>query len=426
MTSISSDGTSVWRALFTKKMFICVFTGFTSGLPLYVLVSLLPAWLREEHVSLAAIGALSIFQLPYAWKFLWAPAMDRYALPFLGLRRGWMLVMQVLLLLAIMQFGVLAPAGHPLWVVGLLYACVALFGATQDIQLDAYRRELLSDAELGLGNAIHVNAYRISGLIPGALALWLATRLPWSVVFMITAAFMAVGIVLTLCIGERSAVIQKRSLHDAVVAPFQEFFSRHGLKSALLVLAFMVLYKLGDNMATTLSTPFYIDMGFSLEEIAVIAKIFTLVPVIVGGMLGGLWMVKLGINRSLWIFGVVQMVTILGFYVQSLVGHAPYVLAAVLTLEYLGVGMGTAAIVAYLASISHPHYIATQIALLTALTAVPRLFAGAASGIVIESIGWSNFFLVCFLLAIPGMLILHWVAPWKGRSQGFARTESTD
>jgi PAT family beta-lactamase induction signal transducer AmpG len=397
-------------------MLICVFTGFTSGLPLYVLVSLIPAWLRVEHVSLAEIGALSLVQLPYTWKFLWSPAMDRYQLPFLGLRRGWMLLTQIVLLLVIVQFGVLSPGGHPMWMVTLLAAAVALFSATQDIQLDAYRRELLADNELGLGNAIHVNAYRVAGLVPGALSLWLATYLPWSLVFLITACFMLVGILLTLCIKERSMPDHPRTLRDAVVLPFQEFFTRHGLKSALLALVFMVLYKLGDNMATALSTPFYLDMGFSLREIALVAKNATLWPAIIGTMLGGLWMVKLGINRSLWVFGAVQAVTILGFYLLSLVGSNLYVLALVLCLEYLGVGMGTAALVAYIASISHPRFVATQFALLTALAAIPRLGASATSGVIVDAIGWSHFFLLCFLLAIPGLVILHWAAPWHRES----------
>lgn len=406
---------SVWQALFSKKMLICCFTGFTSGMPLYVLVSLIPAWLREENVSLAAIGVLSIMQLPYTWKFIWAPAMDRYALPFvgLGLRRGWMLLTQVLLLLTIVQFGVLAPGGHPMWVVAVLSACIALFGATQDIQLDAYRRELLADNELGLGNSIHVNAYRVSGLVPGALSLWLGSILPWSLVFLITALFMLTGIVMTLCIKERSTPQRPHSLHDAIVFPFEEFFGRHGIKSAFAILAFMVLYKLGDNLATALSTPFYLDMGFSLGEIALVAKNATLWPAIIGAMLGGIWMIKLGINRSLWIFGAVQVVTILGFYWLAVVGNNIYVLALVLSFEYLGVGMGTAAIVAYLASIAHPSYLATQIALLTALTAVPRLIASAVTGVVVEHIGWPHFFLVCFAVAIPGMLMLFWIAPWN-------------
>ena len=408
---------SIWKALFSKKMLICCFTGFASGLPLYVLISLIPYWLSREDVSLAVIGSLSLFQLPYAWKFMWAPITDRYSLfGRLGLRRSWMLATQVGLLAVIVQFGVLTPSGHPIWMVAALYGAVALFGATQDIVLDAYRRELLDDNELGLGSAIHVNAYRIAGLIPGALSIWLSTFLPWSTVFAITAAFMGVGIVLTLCIKELSTGGQPNTLKEAIVEPFHEFFSRHGLKSALAILAFMVLYKLGDNMATALSTPFYDQMGFSGGEIALVAKNATLWPAVIGGILGGLWMVKLGINRSLWIFGAVQMVTILGFYWQAMIGHNIYVLAIVLSFEYLGVGMGTAALVAYLASISHPRYLATQIALLTALTAVPRLFASAASGFAVEYIGWQNFFLVCFALAAPGMLMLYWVAPWNGES----------
>src|SRR5437762_1143784 len=191
-----------WRqALFNRRMLICVFTGFSSGLPLYLLLNLLPAWLRSERVDLRSIGLFALIQLPFTWKFIWSPLVDRYALPLLGRRRGWMLVTQVLLLGSIPLFGALSPR-LDLWTIAYLAAAVALFAATQDIVLDAYRRELLPDPELGLGNAIHVQAYRISSLVPGALSLILADLLPWQAVFSITALFMLPGIINTLLIAE--------------------------------------------------------------------------------------------------------------------------------------------------------------------------------------------------------------------------------
>ena len=223
-------------ALLNRRMLICIATGFSSGLPLYLLLNLLPAWLRTEGLTLKVIGAFALIQFPYTWKFLWAPLLDRYALPWLGRRRGWMLVTQLLLLAAIAGLGQLSPKEQVTLVV-LLTAAVAFLSATQDIVLDAFRRELLPEIELGLGNAIHVNAYRIAGLVPGSLSLILADHLAWGSVFMITALFMLPGVVMSLMVSEpRSAEARPRTLREAVVEPFHEFFTRHGVKSALLVL----------------------------------------------------------------------------------------------------------------------------------------------------------------------------------------------
>ena len=296
------------RVLLTRKMLICIFTGFSSGLPLYLLLNLLPAWLRSEGVNLKTIGFFALIQFPYTWKFLWSPFLDRYALPVLGRRRSWSLLMQIGLLLCIGLLGGLSPSTNiapVLWLAGLL----ALFSATQDIALDAYRRELLSETELGLGNAVHVNAYRVAGLVPGSLSLILADLLPWSQVFWITAAFMLPGMAMILLIKEPvAAQALPKTLREAVVEPFHEFINRNGLRGALLVLAFIFLYKLGDSLCTALATPFYLDMGFTKTDIGLIAKHAGLWPAVIGGLLGGLWMVRLGINRALWLFGLVQLV----------------------------------------------------------------------------------------------------------------------
>lgn len=405
---------NVKQVLFNRRMLICIFTGFSSGLPLYILIGLLPAWLRSEGVDLKAIGLFALIQLPFTWKFLWAPLFDRY-IPPLGRRRGWLFIWQLALLLSIPVFGELHP-DLGLWGIAYLAGVVAFFSASQDIVLDAYRRELLQDAELGLGNAVHVNAYKIAGLIPGSLSLILADHLPWSSVFFITALFMLPGIAMTLFVTEPTLEDGvPKTLRAAVVEPFQEFISRNGLKSASLVLAFIFFYKLGDSMATALATPFYLDIGFSKTEIGLIAKNAGLWPSVIGGLLGGIWMVKLGINRALWIFGVVQMVAILGFAWLAMVGHSLLWLAVVISIEALGVGLGTAAFVAFIAHATHPLYTATQFALFTSLAAVPRTFANAATGYLVEWFGWVSFFLFCFAIAIPGMLLLLKVAPWNGR-----------
>ena len=407
---------SIRQALFNKRMLICIFTGFSSGLPLYILISLLPAWLRSEGVDLKSIGLFALIQLPFTWKFLWAPLFDRYVPP-LGRRRGWLFISQTALLLSIPAFGMLHPK-LDLWTIAYLAGVVAFFSASQDIVLDAYRRELLPDSELGLGNAIHVNAYKIAGLIPGSLSLILADYLPWSSVFIITALFMLPGLVMTLFVSEPELKNgAPKTLRDAVVEPFHEFISRNGVKSALLVLAFIFFYKLGDSMATALATPFYLDMGFSKTEIGLVAKNAGFWPSVIGALLGGIWMIKLGINRALWLFGGVQIFSILGFAWLATVGHSLPWLALVIGVEALGVGLGTAAFVAFIAHTTHPLYTATQFALFTSLAAVPRTFANAATGYLVGWFGWVTFFLFCFVIAIPGMLLLFKVAPWNGREK---------
>ena len=402
------------QAIKNRRMLICIFTGLASGMPLYVLYQLVPVWLREGGVSLAEIGLFSLVGLPYTWKFMWAPLMDRYVPPFLGRRRGWMLVAQVALLFSIGVLGMLEP-DRSLRMVAILAVVTAFFSATQDIALDAYRREILSDdQELGMGNGIHIAAYRISSLVPGSLSLILADLLPWSSVFWITAAFMSVGVVLSLVVTEpHSELPPAAGLRQAIVEPFSEYLGRRGWTGLVLVLGFMFLYKIGDNMATALAMPFYLEMGFSKTEIGLVAKHAALWPAIIGGLLGGLIMVRVGINRALWMFGVVQLVSIFGFALLAKAGPDLWLLAVVISFEYLGVGLGTAAFTAFIARETSRTYAATQFALFTALAAVPRTLANASTGIIVEHTGWVDFFFLCAALAVPGMLLLLWVAPWN-------------
>ena len=406
-------------------MLICVATGFTSGLPLFLIFNLLPAWLKTEGLDLKVIGAFALIQIPYTWKFLWSPLLDRYALPILGRRRGWMLLTATGVLLAIGLLGQRSPRDELGAVIALAVA-LSFLSATLDIVLDAYRRELLGEEELGLGNAIHVNAYKVAGLVPGSLSLLLADLLPWSEVFWITAAFMLPGIALALFVAEPAAAAAPKTLRAAVVEPFREFLDRQGWRGALLTLAFIFFYKLGDSLCTSLATPFYLEMGYTKTDIGLVAKNAGLWPSVVGGLLGGLWMVRLGINRALWLFGVVQAIAILGFAwlasqgVQAEIGVAQRAsLALVIGVEALGVGLGTAAFVAFIARATHPAYTATQFALFTSLAAVPRTFINATAGWLVAEMGWTAFFLFSFALAIPGMLLLLRVAPWRAPQYHF-------
>jgi MFS transporter, PAT family, beta-lactamase induction signal transducer AmpG len=403
---------SIWRVLLSQRMVLCVLTGFTSGLPLYVLYQLVPAWLRDEGVDLATIGLFSLIAFPYTWKFLWSPAMDRFVPPFLGRRRGWALLTQVALLFSLAAFGPLQP-GTGTGPIAVVACLVALFSASQDIVLDAYRRELLPDAELGMGNSLFVNAYRIASLVPGSLALILADHLPWSQVHLVVASFMGVGILTTLWMPEPvQHVAPPKSFGEAVIEPFREFFGRRGTRSALLLLAFLLTYKLGDSMATALSTPFYLDLGFTKTQIGTVAKVAALWSSVVGGLVGGVVMIKVGIQRSLWLFGVVQLLSILGFAALAEIGADPTALFFVVSFEYLGVGLGTAAFVAFIARSTDVRYTATQLALLTSLAGVPRTFANATTGFLVEAVGYTQFFLFCTVIAVPGLVLLLWVAPW--------------
>jgi PAT family beta-lactamase induction signal transducer AmpG len=319
-------------------------------------------------------------------------------------------------LMTIGSLGMYEPA-QSIQTIAVIAVAVAFFSASQDIVLDGYRREILPDEELGLGNSVHVNAYRVSSLIPGSLALVLADSLPWSSVFWVVGAFMAIGLVFSLVIAEPvSELPEAKNLREAVIAPLNEYLGRRGWKTLLLILSFMFLYKMGDNMATALSTPFYLDTGFSLTQIGLVAKHAALWPAVIGGILGGVVMIRLGINRALWLFGVVQLASILGFAVLATTGPVLWVLAAVIGFEYLGVGMGTAAFTAFIARETSRAYAASQFALFTALAAVPRTFANASTGFLQEEVGWFYFFIICAVLALPGMLLLFWVAPWRERS----------
>ena len=414
-------------ALLTRRMLICIFTGFSSGLPLYLLLNLLPAWLRSEGVDLKTIGFFALIQFPYAWRVLWSLLLDRFSVPGFGRRRGWMLVTQIALLFVIGSLGGLSPKDN-IWPILWLATLLSLLSATQDIAVDAFRREILSDNELGIGNAVHVNAYRIAGLIPGSLSLILADRLPWNEVFWITGAFMIPGMMMAWLVTEPRVKGAPKTLRQAVTEPFHEFIGRQGWRGALMVLGFIFLYKLGDSLCTALATPFYLDMGFTKTDIGLIAKHAGLWPAVVGALLGGLWMIKLGINRALWLFGVVQLVSIFGFAWLAAQGHYDSIgaterlaLAFVISLEALGVGLGTAAFVAFIARSTHPAYTATQMALFTSLAAVPRTFINASAGWLVETLGWTNFYWLCALLAIPGMLLLLKVAPWNDEAKAANR-----
>ncbi len=415
LTPAGLPAVPTWHSYLNRRMLILVFMGFSSGLPLFILISLLQAWLAKSGLDVKKLGLFALVMFPYTWKFLWSPLMDRFSFRWLGRRRGWMALTQVLLFLTIGCMGMLDPLTQVSWIAAAAVT-VAFISASQDIVIDAYRREILPDNEQGLGAAIHVNAYKVAGMVPGALSLILADHLPWQPVFWITAGFMLPGLICTLLVEEPKVYgAPPKNMREALILPFTEFIHRGGWRNACWILGFIFLYKLGDSMATALSTKFYLDLGFTMTQIGVVAKATGFWASIAGGIVGGVWMVKLGINRGLWVFGAIQAISILGFAWLSYAGPDPVLLGAVIAFEAFGSnGLGAAAFVAFISRATDPRYTATQYALFSSLAAVPRTFINASAGYIVAETGWFYFFIICFGLAFPGMLMLAKIAPWRG------------
>jgi len=396
-------------------MLVAFVMGFSSGLPLLLTLGVLQAWMKEKNVDLTLIGLITLVQLPYTWKFIWAPLLDRFTLPWLGRRRGWLLTAQLLLILSICALGYSDPVDN----VGLMVAAailVAFFSATQDIVIDAYRREDLPDEELGLGSSMYIYGYRLGMLLAGGGGLIMADHMPYSTVYLIMAACILPGILTTLLTPEPEITVgAPRTMKEAVVNPLVEYFSRD---NAIWILLFILLYKIGDSMASAITTPFYLDIGFTKTDIGTVVKFFGTGATLAGAFLGGAILLKLGINRSLWIFGVLQALSTACFAILARIGHSIPALSGVIAFENLSSGMGTAAFVAFMASITNKKFTATQYALLTSLIGVPRSVASSVTGFMAKHIGWESFFIFCALVAIPGMLLLLKFAPWNTKAAG--------
>ncbi|MDG6004601.1 MAG: MFS transporter [Candidatus Brocadia sp.] len=410
---------SILRSIFNWRMLVTFFLGVSSGIPLLVTGSTLQAWMTDEKVDLAVIGLFSLVGLPYTVKFLWAPFMDRYLPPFLGRRRGWMLIFQILLMFAVGAFSLVRPAQSP-WIVAILAALVSFFSASQDIVVDAYRRELLREEELGLGSSLAVNGYRIGMLISGAFALFLADHIPWHHVYLLLAISLLIGIV-TTCLAPNTGgqVISPKSLHEAVVGPFFDYFKRAG---AFEILAFILFYKIGDVMANSMTIPFILKMGFTKTELAAVVKTFGIFATIAGGLAGGVLLIRLGLCKGLWIFGILQAVSTLSFSALASLGAYSSVLTATVTFENLTSGMGTAAFTAFMASLCNKKFTATQYALLSSLMGIPRVIVSAPTGFLAERIGWVYFFVFCTLAAIPGLAFLFRFRVWQDGMRSFHGT----
>ena len=394
------------RAAFSGRMLIALLMGFSSGLPLLLTGSVLQAWLKDGGIDLTRIGLFALVGLPYTLKFLWSPLFDRYALP-LGRRRGWMALMQLSVAGALLLLSMTQPAADHLWLVMLAGLLVTFFAASQDIVIDAYRRESMAESELGLGSALYVNGYRLGMLLAGGGGLILADWMSFEAMYRLMAVIMAACVTVTLLAPEPPLPEGRpRNLREAVVLPFRDYFSRDG---AWLILAFILLYKLGDTMASAMTTPFYLDLGYSKTEIGTVVKLFGFWATLAGGTLGGLWILRAGMHRALWLFGFGQMISTFGFVVLAQLPPSEVALAAVVAIENLTAGMGTAAFVGFMAALTDRRFTATQYALLSSLMGVPRVLLSAPTGWLAQTLGWSGFFLLCVLIAIPGLLMLRWV-----------------
>lgn len=392
------------QSLANRRTGVLLFLGFSSGLPLALTGGTLQAWMTVEGVDLRTIGIFTLVGLPYTLKFLWAPLMDRYVPPLLGRRRGWMLITQVVLAVFIVTMGFSSPANAP-WALAALAVVVAFSSASQDIVFDAYRTDVLRERERGMGAAVSVTGYRIAMLVSGALALILSGFMGWRSTYLLMAGFMLVGICATLAGPEpEEQATPPRTLREAVWGPLEDFFSRPG---AWAMLALIVLYKLGDAFAGSLTTAFLIrGAGFSVVEVGAINKGMGLAATIIGALAGGTLMANLGLYRSLMFYGILQAVSNLSFMVLAWMGKSYGMMIFAVAFENLSGGMGTAAFVAFLMALCNRRFTATQFALLSALASLGRVFVGPPSGFLVEEVGWAVFFFITFLGALPGLGLL--------------------
>lgn len=391
------------KKIFSLRMLSMLLVGYSSGLPLLLIGSTLQAWMTDEGVDLTAIGLVSLLGLPYVFKFLWAPLLDRFQLPFLSRRKGWMLLFQILLVICIVGLSFTNPKTDVTMVCVWAFM-ISFFSASQDVVLDAYRREILPDEELGLGSSLYITGYRLAMLVSGALALILADTIPWKDVYMWLAFFMAPSILFTVFAPkENTHIAIPANLKEAVVGPLKDFFTRRG---AWIMLLFILMYKVGDSMASNMTTPFILDIGYSKTDIGTVAKTFGMVATILGGIIGGSMMLKLNMKLSLIFFGILQAVSTLGFSILPSLPVTFGSLAAVIAFENLASGMGTAAYAAYMATLTNKQFTATQYALLTALMGIPRVILASPTGWMSKVMGWEMFFVVCTVVAIPGLLLL--------------------
>ena len=423
MTPLWRTATAIYR---DRRMLTILLIGFSSGLPLALTIGVMSAWLKDAGLSKTAIGLFAFVGLPYNLKFAWAPLLDGIRVPWLadrlGPRRSWALTVQIVLALAIAAFALIDPNTRP-YLVALVALAVAFLSASQDIVVDAYRVEILEERTQGAGAAVVQLGYRFGMLASGAGALVIANAMGWPTAFLVMAALIGVGMIAILASPEPAerprAVVEDESHHAPLrawteryfVGPFANFMKRPYWQAILL---FVILYKLSDAMIGRMTNPFYIELGFSLDEIAAVTKVFGLISTLGGAMAGGLVVARVGVVRGLLICGVLQMLSNLAFAGLAAIGHDIGVLIVAIGVENFAEGMGSAALVAYLSALCVQGFTATQYALLSSLAALPRSTLGALSGWLADRLDWVTFFLVVPTFALPGLLLLLWLMSREG------------
>lgn len=410
---------SLLRVFQSKKMTALVFLGFASGLPYNLTRETLVAWMSVTGIDIGTIGWFNLANLPSTVKFLWSPLLDRYVPPFLGRRRGWMLITQLALIVAIAAMALHDPT-QALQLLAVNAIAIAFLSATQDIAIDAYRTDVLEEREVGAGIAIWVLGYRVALLVTGSLALIWARYLSWQGIYLLMAALMGLGLLTSIFSPEplrsdRSGNTPQ-SLKAAIELPFEDFFRRAGLRRGILILIFILLYKIGDYLAVTMTIPFLVQTGFSIETVGSIRGGMGLVATIVGGLVGGAVMSQIGINRSLWVFGGLQAVSNLTYFALAVVGQSFPLMVVAINVENFCAGLGTAAFLGFLTSLCNPRFSATQYALLSSLVAVSRDIVASPGGELAKATGWAGFFFITFCAALPGLLLLPIFAPWNAQS----------
>lgn len=408
-----------------KRLFPFIITGFSSGIPLLMLLHQLPAWLTDNKVSLKLLAGFALLKLPYSFKYLWAPLLDHTNPLGLGRRKSWMILSQLMLIMTIPMISYVSISGayHFAWpwsgeeyqVAWLILAglWIAFWGATQDIVLDAYRQEVLEPEEIGQATGLHVGAYRMAVLIPGSLALLLKDRYGWAweQTFYLTAAALIPGLILSFWIKEPKGGALERSFEKVIVAPFREFIERCGLVDACFLLLLIMLYKVGDALATQLMTPFYRWLGYSFTEIGLAAKQAMLWGGVAGSFLAAWLMGRLSLVKALWLFGIAQTLAIGGMWflsVWKLSVGAPTLslLIAVLVADAIGMALGTAALTTLLSRVTHRDYTATQFALLSSTVTLPQTFINLNADRWVAMWGWPGFYLFCMALSLPAILMV--------------------
>ena len=392
------------KTLINARLLAILVLGFSSGLPLALTGSTLQAWFTEAHISLVTIGALSLIGIPYTLKFLWAPLMDHYGFPWVGKRRGWILLTQLGLVFALIVLANMDPTTEAASM-GIVALIVAFFSASQDISITAYQTDVLKPEERGLGAACYIFTYRIAALISGGLALVFADYLGWKLTYEIMAALLIFSMVLTYKTPKANELaVPTRNIFNTIMDALYDLLHREKI---VLLLLFIVFYKFGDALALSLMTNFLLHgLGFSLTEVGLAYKVVSFVATILGGFVGGIFLTRWNIYRALLVFGLAQTFSNLMFVVLALAGKQFSLMAASIFIENFCSGLSTAALLAFLMSLCNHRYTASQFALLSAVASLGRVFLGPVAALMVENLGWVQFYLWSFVLCFPGILFL--------------------